>query len=374
MKILDDLIHQLVKPYHWILDQLSKFHQPFNNPFPLTPLQQAIMQAIEIEEVGFSEEELASMSDSLTGQTGPLKSIVKNSLEQTPNLLPPPQLNALRELWEDSSDPLSEPILDFLSQLASLTKDKRGDLVAKYKTLVGISGEDFNIIQDSLIDACKIGVPTLKLVIKVAIKTYSIAMAKNAQSAISEIANSAADLATIAQTAVSQYENYKISLKHLTLSWNSLSNSMTQYMGAVDTKTLLLSTPDRAHKLSQPAPSLDSRGTPDPISGQMISLVPGHIYKSNFGILTFTDAENKSFTSTSQEGVLIGKLVEKIKPIKALEQVLNKRLSNLITYVKKVETDLNLYDTKTKEDKFKFLTTMLKTLPNEGDQWVMSVF
>ncbi|CAB3252423.1 unnamed protein product [Arctia plantaginis] len=144
------------------------------------------------------------------------------------------------------------------------------------------------------------GYKTLHASIKIAVISYSAAIARNARAALSDIATTATDLVTVAANSMAQYDAFKQSLDHISRSWNNTANSMTNYMSEVDKKLLVLNHLTSSLKSTRGPPSTDSRYSPDPIVGASLVLVSGSIYKSTMGTLNFATDESIGFSRGRQ--------------------------------------------------------------------------
>ncbi|CAB3252422.1 unnamed protein product [Arctia plantaginis] len=69
------------------------------------------------------------------------------------------------------------------------------------------------------------GYKTLHASIKIAVISYSAAIARNARAALSDIATTATDLVTVAANSMAQYDAFKQSLDHISRSWNNTANN-----------------------------------------------------------------------------------------------------------------------------------------------------
>ncbi|CAB3231889.1 unnamed protein product [Arctia plantaginis] len=179
------------------------------------------------------------------------------------------------------------------------------------------------------------GYKTLHASIKIAVISYSAAIARNARAALSDIATTATDLVTVAANSMAQYDAFKQSLDHISRSWNNTANSMTNYMSEVDKKLLVLNHLTSSLKSTRGPPSTDSRYSPDPIVGASLVLVSGSIYKSTMGTLNFATDESIGFVGSNNEGQLLGEFIKALGKPKPIEKVLNKDLNLLIIYLKK---------------------------------------
>ncbi|CAB3225519.1 unnamed protein product [Arctia plantaginis] len=154
------------------------------------------------------------------------------------------------------------------------------------------------------------GYKTLHASIKIAVISYSAAIARNARAALSDIATTATDLVTVAANSMAQYDAFKQSLDHISRSWNNTANSMTNYMSEVDKKLLVLNHLSSSLKSTRGPPSTDSRYSPDPIVGASLVLVSGSKYKSTLGTLNFASDESIGFVGSNNEGQLLGELIK----------------------------------------------------------------
>ncbi|CAG9790698.1 unnamed protein product [Diatraea saccharalis] len=151
---------------------------------------------------------------------------------------------------------------------------------------------------DDLVDICMFGPKVIVSRLRFATTAYTAALARNAKETITDIATTASDMKTMVDTTMIQQSNFIQSVEHLTLAWNNLTSSMTNYTSEIDKKTLILTNVASTSKhFSVKAPSTVSDFIPDQQVGTRLNKVPGFAYRSNFGTLTCTIDGNIGFSA-----------------------------------------------------------------------------
>ncbi|CAB3232760.1 unnamed protein product [Arctia plantaginis] len=304
---------------------------------------------IDLSDLGVTPSDLAETSDVLTGQS-PIAAIPSTSSgcdfsKQREHEL----LALLKNYWSQIEDPLDQKIIDVLEDLCDVVHDTRRSLLSKYRNLIQITGDDLSIIMDGILVDMTDSYRTLHASVKMAVISYSAAIARNARAALSDIATTATDLVTVAANSMAQYDAFKQSLDHISRSWNNTASSMTNYMSEVDKKLLVLNHLTSSLKSTRGPPSTDSGYSPDPIVGASLILVSGSPYRSTMGTLNFSDDQSIGFVGSSNEGQLLGELIKALNKPKPIEKVLNKDLNLLIIYLKKNPDFIPNYTNATKE-------------------------
>ncbi|CAG9792682.1 unnamed protein product [Diatraea saccharalis] len=252
-----------------------------------------------------------------------------------------------------------------------MSQDPRNELSKRYRHLVVISGDDWLVLLDDLIDICMFGPQVLRSALRLATTAYTAALAKNAKETMLEIATTATDMRAMIEESFTQQESFVQSLEHLTLSWNNLTSSITNYTAEMDKKTLLLTNlGSTVKKTSVKAPSTISDFTPDKQVGTRLRISPGYSYKSKVGVLTCTVDDDLGFTANTREGMTIGKIINSIKKVKPLEIILNKDLTILSEYASKNDDIINVYPSSSVENKRSILRELNSNVPDLTDQWV----
>ncbi|CAB3237630.1 unnamed protein product [Arctia plantaginis] len=253
---------------------------------------------IDLSDLGVTPSDLAETSDVLTGQS-PIAAIPSTSSgcdfsKQREHEL----LALLKNYWSQIEDPLDQKIIDVLEDLCDVVHDTRRSLLSKYRNLIQITGDDLSIIMDGILVDMTDSYRTLHASVKMAVISYSAAIARNARAALSDIATTATDLVTVAANSMAQYDAFKQSLDHISRSWNNTASSMTNYMSEVDKKLLVLNHLTSSLKSTRGPPSTDSGYSPDPIVGASLILVSGSPYRSTMGTLNFSDDQSIGFVGS----------------------------------------------------------------------------
>lgn len=156
----------------------------------------------------------------LTAQPPPTHTDMPDSDDEDPDSELVALLTKLSSFWCQLKDPLDPRLIQTLDDLCVISHDHKKDLTQRYIQLMGLSKEDSLQIIDCLKDCTMGGYASIKASVKMGMTAYSLALARNAKGAISEIASLAADMSVMTRSAQKQQENYRNSIDHLAGAWN----------------------------------------------------------------------------------------------------------------------------------------------------------
>lgn len=369
-EILNSIVKVIKTPFHLCLRATSQQSSRLSYRGPIYPItmEQFGHNRVSFAAAGIDEEEMNGLCDLFVCQEPCIVNPVETDQSTSSSI--PQLLGVLKNLWIQLEDPLDQRILETIDNLCILAQDTRKDFLNKYKHLVKITGDDIPQMIDELQLRTMEGVATLTGMIKIAIVSYSAALARNAKSAISEISTLTTDLSVMAEEAFKQQQDFRTSLEHISSSWMAVSNSMTNYMTELDKKTLQLSNLQTGVRSCRGTPSTDSNHNTDSQTGSSLILIPDTKYRSNLGILTCTIDGNIGFSASGGTGVPLGKLIKSTQNPKALEHLLNRDLQRVTQFLIQHSQTLDAYSTSTPEQKAKFATEIMKYAPRLQGQWV----
>lgn len=244
--------------------------------------------------------------------------------------------------------------------------------ISTRKNLVKISGDDIRTILDKIIELDIWSPAALLDIFKVSLTTYTIAIARNAHSALSDIATAATDMQTISRGVMKQHKMYQESLEHVSEAWNTTAMSIANYMGEIDKRTLQLANLNTTQYTMQTSPSIDSRHIPDSVVGDLVHLKPDTQYVSQHGTLRISDSDNLGFVASTNAGKDFTLVISHIKKIKVIEILMNRDLDKLADQIQKQRQKIINYSALPAPERKALIDCLAISAPICQGQWIES--
>lgn len=316
----------------------------------------------------FDPNDLSHLADRMTSQD-----------DIPPTSRPDSQVNILsllgnfRKLLLETSNPIDPAIIKSMEVLIPHLTTKRLDLIDRYTALVSRTGPEFPSIKEDIIQASKAGVDSLYWAIKAALTAYQVAASKTASHAISDISNAAMTLVAMLQQSHTQHEAFQESIEHMSVTWNSLTGSMTEYMSRMDQVLLKQTEPRHRDTQTVITPSVDSHAASQRQKATQTTFVPGGVYKSMYGVLSIDEHGSIAFKSNHPEGRHLAKVITSGMKLAALNTILNKDLIAMTEYMIMNPKSFDKYREMTVAEKRDLINKLTRSATDKSNQWTLIV-
>lgn len=268
-------------------------------------------------------------------------------------------------------DPLSPQIPAHLQLLYEIENDSHTLLLKDYIRLVHVSTDAISNMLPLLSEYCSYGYHTFHGMCKIAATAYAFHSATIVRDTITSISSVGTDFERMSKLMADQQSYYEKSLEHLSVSWNSLTTSMSQYTAEIDRKILDLSSIASVRRPASTAPSTEYSHKPESLLGEVLRLTSGSSFKSDFGIVTVSPLDNVSFAATSSLGKPLATVTTAVKGMseRVLEKILNRDLKAVSLFVSANTSAFGNYHTWTPLQRKNFLDELFRDSEVKYNQW-----